>query len=1091
MAIIDLMVAIDKLDDSGVKLSKVKLYGKLGRKLTRPSNLFDNVTLLGGSGGFIEFQVFAIDLSAYQDKLAQMGFNTSTSIYMVHGSLALYINTTKYKDTTWCCCEGTVRYGTKERYPYLTMFKFVKIANRWEMEQNELTAFDTTTWDISSIEFDFAKKCLLSNSIVLPKQAESLPAFVSEPSVTLSVARQPKVNVSVYDNTHSNMVYIDKSVFIPTNRVEPLRDSEIETRYNNAFNALVTATKSKQQFIQFLTSTFESNGNCNRYMHYMFDAILLNLKRKVTSKTQTGQALLKEYLYSVYPRLAETNYMGVEAGAFVIDSFEDVVAYMYNGTTLPMTDTAFKLCFNAFGNPEQLYAFVCAKIFSLNVEQIMDACELCYKNKLSFSQILNENPYVLQCICGLSYDDVETIAMSLGVAYSDKLAQFKNIALLDSYIMGKDSGSTLFSLDYLGSHPIGLSLTERQYELCRQNGTYLSDWLISNVNTFVKEVNRKDLTIDLRSFRRNGHKYEQVIPMSYVEQAIKNYTQLGLGVLLEDRFITSHKLLSKELFVFNFMYELGQEETGYTDEQIDSYIDDYEREIGFKLEPEQRQAVHLLKYKAACVAGSAGSGKTTTSNCFTYVLDKLENGNVDFKYATPTGKAAKRLQEVVKKPVKTMCSMFKTFKETESLFDVDDETEEGYNSVYIFDENAMVTIDLLYSCLLKIKNSKIYLFGDFHQLPPIGKGLPFKNLLRILPCQFLTVSKRAAEGSGITLNSNYINEFSDSNSWRNLESSDDFVIAPCNEQDMVKLTVDIVKYYLNDRTSIDEHDLCRRLGIAKMPEIRGLTADDIQVVTPLAKNTYAWGANKLNEVLQPIFNKNKHRNDICFYQTSSKGNRQKYIIGDRVIHTNRNMYNMQWYADFNIKTGEITKRYGFGINNGEVGKVVGFIKASDCSFIDELDVMPDNFQYPEHIRDDSTFTDVNGYFLIVKYYDYLSDSDFYILYRCKKNVDVSDNEGLVLKGDDFSMLNLFYAGTCHKMQGSQARLIIAPLGTVNFTGFITRNMMYTVYTRASDCVITLGSVDNSASSMLTRARKVVSETNVFTVGEYLCSKTVS
>ena len=206
MAIIDLMVAIDKLDDSGVKLSKVKLYGKLGRKLTRPSNLFDNVTLLGGSGGFIEFQVFAIDLSAYQDKLAQMGFNTSTSIYMVHGSLALYINTTKYKDTTWCCCEGTVRYGTKERYPYLTMFKFVKIANRWEMEQNELTAFDTTTWDISSIEFDFAKKCLLSNSIVLPKQAESLPAFVSEPSVTLSVARQPKVNVSVYDNSHSNMV---------------------------------------------------------------------------------------------------------------------------------------------------------------------------------------------------------------------------------------------------------------------------------------------------------------------------------------------------------------------------------------------------------------------------------------------------------------------------------------------------------------------------------------------------------------------------------------------------------------------------------------------------------------------------------------------------------------------------------------------------------------------------------------------------------------------------------------------------------------------------------------------------------------------
>lgn len=1090
MAVIDLMVAIDKLGD-GSKLPGVKLYGKIERPLARPTNLFDTVTLLGGSGGFVEFHVFAIDLTSYQGALTQLGLSTNTPIYMVHGSLALYINTAKYQNMTWCCCEGTVRYGTRNKYPYLTMFKFVKTSTRWELEQNDLTAFDTTAWDIDSVEFKWAKDSMLFNSVRIPTQAELLPAFVAEPSVT-TVSKSQKVKYAINEQSAPvPAVYVDESIFIPENRTIPMQDAEVEKRYNDAFDSVVAATKAKEKFILMLKKNYEATGNCNRYMHYMFDALLLNLKHRVTSKTQTGQSFLKEYLYSVYPKLAETDYMGVETGTYVISSFEDVVAYMYKGTTLPMTDNAFKLCYNAFGNPEQLYAFVCAKIYGLNVERIIEVCDLCYKNNLSFSQILNENPYVLQCIGGLSYDDVETIAMSFGIAYAENLQQFKNIALLDSYITNKDNGSTLFSKDYLGSHPIGLSLTERQYELCRQNGTYLSDWLLSNVTTFIREIDRRNCGVNLQAFAHQGRSYVQKIPLSFVNKAIETYTQLGLGVLLDDRFLTSTKLLSKELFVFDYMYKLGQETTGFTDEQIDLYIDEYEQEIGFKLEPEQRQAVHLLKYKAACVAGSAGSGKTTTSNCFTYVLEKLERGAVDFKYATPTGKAAKRLQEVVKRPVKTMCSMFKTFKETESLFDVDDETEEGYNSVYIFDENAMVTIDLLYSCLLKVKNSRIYLFGDFHQLPPIGKGLPFKNLLRILPCQFLTVSKRAAAGSGITLNSNYINEYSEDENWRNLESRDDFVIVPCNENEMVSLTVDIVKYYLNDTAELDISMLCTRLGVAQMPEIRGLNADDIQVVTPLAKNTYAWGANRLNDLLQPIFNKEKRRDKICFYQTNAKGPRQKYVIGDRVIHTNRNMYNMQWYADCNFATGEIKKRFGFGINNGDVGKVVGFISADNCTFIDEVDNIPDDFQYPEHLRDDSTYCDANAYFLVVKYYDYLSSSDFYILYRCKENLDADNSEGLVLKGEDFSMLNLFYAGTCHKMQGSQARLIIAPLGKVNFAGFITRNMMYTVYTRASDCVITLGSVDNEPTSMLTRARKEVAETNVFTVGEYLCSKEVS
>jgi ATP-dependent exoDNAse (exonuclease V) alpha subunit len=115
----------------------------------------------------------------------------------------------------------------------------------------------------------------------------------------------------------------------------------------------------------------------------------------------------------------------------------------------------------------------------------------------------------------------------------------------------------------------------------------------------------------------------------------------------------------------------------------------------------------------------------------------------------------------------------------------------------------------------------------------------------------------------------------------------------------------------------------------------------------------------------------------------------------------------------------------------------------------------------------------------------MDDKDFYILYRCDECENASNNVGRALTGADLSLIDLFYAGTTHKLQGSQAKIIIAPLGVVNFKGFITRNMMYTVYTRGQELVFALGSVSSDKSSMLSIARSEVAERDVLTIGEIL------
>mgnify|MGYP002544347875 FL=1 len=370
------------------------------------------------------------------------------------------------------------------------------------------------------------------------------------------------------------------------------------------------------------------------------------------------------------------------------------------------------------------------------------------------------------------------------------------------------------------------------------------------------------------------------------------------------------------------------------------------------------------------------------------------------------------------------------------------------------------------------------------QKPPAGQPVWrffVKNLLRFLPCVFLNVSKRAVDGSHITANSNYINECSDASNWHDLESEDDFFLLPCKEQDIQRVTYNLCAYYLGKPVNVDY--IKKYLGISKLPEIPDLTPDDIQVVSPLQKANYSWGSTKLNEILQPLFNPEKNIHKKFLNQLTQAIPGHKFTIGDRVIHTDANMYAMQWYSSY--KYGELQKIYGSGICNGDVGKIVDILKADDCMILDEVEEKPDDFEYG-NLRDDTTWHGDDAYFIVVEYFDYMSSRNYYILYRATFNPRVQSNEvGLVLVGEDLNKLNLFYAGTTHKLQGSQAKLIIFTLGVVNFKGFITRQMLYTMVTRGEDLVFGVGSVGNEQSSMLSQARRDVASVDVKTVGELL------
>lgn len=1052
-------------------IQNVKVYGKIVEKLDRPDNIDKGVVLESG-GIFVRVQVFAVNLGYIDSYLRNYNYKTKDNIYMVNGDIITYVVKGNKKFPDWYTLEGTLRSGKRGVFDFMSLFKYRKDGNTWYLDGTRLLDIEPEDFDENGRCRVYLGDCRDTNNVSHPKEVYALPRF----DAVMKSIRANSLAGSLDKYTNNVPAPVPSTKFISKFKKEN-RDEIKE--YSKVAKDLVDILKKSKStrgsFISKLKIDYYDSDYCTCYVKDIVDAISCNFRHKPMNEAMTGRAIVKNYLSNF--KGIDKNYLGRTVGEYILDIFDEICCFIKWQDEVNIDGDAWKVCRNAFGDPEMFYAGVIGVLLGVSHNKMMELYSVCKSNELSFSTILNENPYLLQVICDTNFTDIEYLATCLRLSDKAELKSFRNIALINSYINDSTQSNTVFTVDMLERSNMGIKLTQAKYESLKATGSILSKVVRANICSYIKNYVSDCYSSSNYTYDSSSRAYVLSLSKGEISQAIKDYVDVGLGIKFEN-YVTSCSLAEKELFVYQYLYDRGNTPTGYPNDLIDKYINEYEDLIGFKLEPEQRQAVHLIKYKAGIVAGSAGSGKTTTSNCVVYVLEKLDK--VSIKFATPTGKAAKRMQEVVQRPVKTMNSMFKIGATSSSILHNEDYSNQGDEIVYLFDENGMVTIDLLYSVLCRTgSDCSFYLFGDFNQLPPIGKGLPFKNLLRFLPCVFLTVSKRAAEGSNITNVSDIINNYSNVNNWRELPSGKDLFLIPCNEDRIKDYCLAFVRHYLGNATIEDNNLLNRSVGLSNLPVIDNLTPDDIQVVSPIGKATYTWGTLRMNTLLQPIFNTTRGYNNTYVNQKTEDGGYSKFVLNDRVIHT-ENMYSMQWYASYS--NGHFDKRYGYGVCNGDVGKIVAFYPANSCTFGNEIDIMPDDFEYPETLRDDSTFNGDRDYFVVVEYFDYMSDSNFYIIYRATENL-FRNNLGISLKGEDLDKIQLFYAGTIHKLQGSQAKLVINLLGSVNFSGFISRNMCYTGVTRAEKAEFFIGSVGNERTSQLSRARCIVAGENIMTLGE--------
>ena len=317
---------------------------------------------------------------------------------------------------------------------------------------------------------------------------------------------------------------------------------------------------------------------------------------------------------------------------------------------------------------------------------------------------------------------------------------------------------------------------------------------------------------------------------------------------------------------------------------LDKLIRSVAKDSGIDYSVQQLEAIREAANSGLLlITGGPGTGKTTILNGILELLGRMQ---LRCLLAAPTGRAAKRLSEVTGEDASTIHRLLEAGIDpaTGKMFFARDEENPLKCDAVIVDEMSMVDIQLLHSLLQAIPQGKrLILVGDPDQLPPVGPGFPFGDMLRsgVLPSVRLTEIFRQAQQSLIVMNAHRV-----------------------NQGEMPELRCVTSDFFFMRRSSEDAVcSLIRDLCATRLPQNMGIPADQIQVLSPTRKG--AVGTVNLNRLLQAALNppgpdkKERAFGDYLFRE------------GDRVMQI-RNNYDILWKKNDGSMVGA-------GIFNGDVG----------------------------------------------------------------------------------------------------------------------------------------------------------------------------
>ena len=506
-------------------------------------------------------------------------------------------------------------------------------------------------------------------------------------------------------------------------------------------------------------------------------------------------------------------------------------------------------------------------------------------------KIIREAPEEL-----LKFDIPEETVEAMKRALEEHGADADAIAVLSSYEITTGAIKRLMEV-YRSANKTVQVIQENPYQLIKDIdgfGFLKSDKIARQLGYDINSPNRIQAAVAhvLYEASNRGHTYitrqKLVWGSGKYEKGMRDY--LGAQVLEDDMDNAILELHTRdEIFVlFDVISKEESKELEAKTKVSLKSLYDAERQIerttinlvNIKDEPKEVEIDEILNLdqasavkqvfngeSAICViTGGAGVGKTFVTK---EILRLAGVNKLTVQLLSPTGKAAKRLEEMTGRSASTIHRYLK-YNPHEGGFTLD----RVWHDILIIDEASMVDSKLMSELLRRLdeNQTRLILVGDKNQLPPVGAGRPFQDIIESNFFPIFTLNKimRTDDDSLIPINAgrillgnNYDLEF---------------------DQKQMNL--------IDERTAED----IPQLIVREILEDPDYLPEEIQVLTPQKKGPI--GTGELNEVLRNALN----REGVEL--SKFKG----FSVGDKVIlvHNNYDQNYMNGDQGY-IKGEDLTK----------------------------------------------------------------------------------------------------------------------------------------------------------------------------------------
>jgi len=494
---------------------------------------------------------------------------------------------------------------------------------------------------------------------------------------------------------------------------------------------------------------------------------------------------------------------------------------------------------------------------------------------------------------------------------------------------------------------------------------------------------------------------EQEIDQGRLEGVLKKMLLAGeLSIGEGDRIgLSSYRFMEEWLRDFFMQRSSESRRKTLSQQEADSFIAAYEDRCGVEFSQEQREIIRKIATEPGMVfglAGYAGTGKTTVCKAILDLIIKYYAKPQEVVCCAFTGMASSRLRKATGYDAFTIHALLK--------YKGDNHFEHGPDNplphkVVLLDEASMVNLSLFYRLAKALKPSTLFiLVGDPAQLPPIGAGNVFSDLLEtgLLPSVHLKKIFRQREDSRLTVFANEIRkgkvpEGVEEQGWH------DFSFERVERHNIFALKrqkkseSELRRYREENNEAIKR----RILQLARdYSKVLSHPSWEFQVLTPMRIGQL--GTEVLNSELQAILNKTKGE--------SVRRAGFEFREGDKVVHLqNRDMETMDWSSFAATGKKRFEHQDTRRVFNGSVGLIARIDKDLEQFYV----------VYPERI--------------VVAYdFDHIGD-----------------------------IIELAYALTVHKAQGSQYRVVAIPLSNSHYI-MLNNKWFYTAITRAEEKVYVVG-----------------------------------